>query len=155
MEHHNLISALLERYESGGVSRRQLVQALTALMTAGSAPAAESTFKGAGLNHIAVRVTDIPRTKAFYQQLLGLPLISESGSSLFLKTGDEFLTFFKNSTPGLDHFCVAIEDFNPGEVMNRLAAQGLKPRRPSGTNRIYFPDPDGLEVQLSAVGHMA
>lgn len=155
MEHHNLFSALLERYETGGLSRRQLIQALTTLAAASSAPAAESTFKGAGLNHIAVRVTDIPRTKAFYQQLLGLPPISESGSSLFLKTGNEFLTFFKNNTPGLDHFCVAIEDFKPGEVMNRLASRGLKPRRPGGTDRIYFHDPDGLEVQLSAVGHMA
>jgi len=151
-----LIAALLDRYESGHVSRRRLVQALAALAAAGApATAAESPFKGAGLNHIAVRVTDIPRTKAFYQELLGLPLISESDSSLFLKTGKEFLTFFKNSTPGLDHYCVAIEDFKPDAVMSKLTARGLKPRRPNGTDRIYFRDPDGLELQFSAVGHAA
>lgn len=31
-------------------------------------------------------------------------------------------------------------------VMDALK-QGLKPQRPSGSDRIYFPDPDGLEVQ--------
>jgi catechol 2,3-dioxygenase-like lactoylglutathione lyase family enzyme len=150
------IATLLDRYESGQVSRRQLIQTLAAVsLTASGTSAAGSTFKGAGLNHIAVRVADIPRTRAFYQELLGLPLISESASSCFLQLGGEFLTFFKNSTPGLDHYCIAIEDFSPDEVMERLAARGLSPRRPSGTNRIYFRDPDGLEVQLSAIDHRA
>ena len=39
--------------------------------------------------------------------------------------------------------------------MDQLNRQGLKPRRPSGTDRIYFPDPDEIEVQLSSVDHHA
>jgi len=71
-----LIATILDRYESGRVSRRDLIRTIAALAAAAqSAPAASSTFKGAGLNHIAVRVTDIPRTRAFYQGLLGLPII--------------------------------------------------------------------------------
>jgi catechol 2,3-dioxygenase-like lactoylglutathione lyase family enzyme len=150
------ISKLLDQYEQGNVSRRTLIRSLSALaLTQSPAPAANSTFKGVGLNHIAVRVGDIRRSREFYQRHLGLPLISESESSLFLKLGDEFLTFFKNDRPGLDHYCVAIENFKPDAVMAELNRQGLKPRRPSGTDRIYFPDPDGLEVQLSAVDHRA
>jgi catechol 2,3-dioxygenase-like lactoylglutathione lyase family enzyme len=153
---HALISTLLRRYESGHISRRHLIQALAAAASASSgASAAESTFKGVGLNHIAVRVTDIPRAKAFYQDLLGLPLISESSGSCFLKLGDEFLTLFKNQTAGLDHYCIAIENFKPDAVMEQLTRKGLKPRRASGTDRIYFHDPDGLEVQLSAADHRA
>ncbi len=153
---HDLISALLNRYESGHVSRRGLIQALAALAAAAPAvSAAEPTFKGVGLNHIAVRVTDIPRAKAFYQDLLGLPLLSESQSSCFLKLGDEFLTLFKNQNPGLDHYCIAIENFKPDAVMDQLTRKGLKPRRANGTDRIYFRDPDGLEVQLSAADHRA
>ena len=95
-----LISALLDRYESGHVSRRSLVQSLAALAAAApTAASAESPFKGVGLNHIAVRVTDIPRTKSFYQELLGLPLLSESDSSLFLKTGNEFLYLLQERHP--------------------------------------------------------
>ncbi len=48
-----------------------------------------------------------------------------------------------------------IESFKPDEVMDQLKKLGLRPRRPSGTDRIYFRDPDGLEVQLAAVGHRA
>jgi catechol 2,3-dioxygenase-like lactoylglutathione lyase family enzyme len=147
---------MLDRYESGAVSRRQLVQSLAALAVAGPAAAAsESTFKGSGLNHVALRVADIPRTKKFYQELLGLPLIRESETSCFLKLGNDFLTFFKNQPAGLDHYCIAIENFNPGAVMGELKRNGLNPRRPDGTDRIYFRDPDGLEVQLSASDHSA
>ena len=39
--------------------------------------------------------------------------------------------------------------------MSKLTARGLKPRRPNGTDRIYFNDLDGLEVQFSEVGHAA
>jgi len=69
--------------------------------------------------------------------------------------GDEFLTLLKNARPGLDHCCVAIENFKPDDVMNEPNRQGLKPRRSAGTDPIYFPDPDGLEVQLSSLDHRA
>src|SRR5512132_816785 len=151
-----IISGMLDDFERGKVSRRQLIQGLAALAAAAPpAPAAPSTFKGVGLNHIAIRVTDIRRSREFYQKHLGLPLIRESESACFLKMGDEFLTLFKNERPGLDHYCVAIDNFKPDAVMSELNRQGLKPKRPTGTDRIYFPDPDGLEVQLSSVDHRA
>ena len=151
-----IISRMLQEYERGNVSRRHLIQRLAALVLAAPpAPAAASTFKGVGLNHIAIRVADVRRSREFYEKQLGLPLIRESDTSCFLKMGDEFLTLFKNERPGLDHYCVAIEDFKPETVMSELNRQGLKPRRPSGTDRIYFADPDGLEVQLSSADHRA
>jgi catechol 2,3-dioxygenase-like lactoylglutathione lyase family enzyme len=151
-----IISEMLKEYESGRTSRRHLIRGLSALtLAAPAALAAESTFQGVGLNHIAIRVADVRRSRDFYQKHLGLPLIRESETSCFLKMGDEFLTLFKNERPGLDHYCVAIENFKPDAVMSELNRQGLKPRRPSGTDRIYFPDLDGLEVQLSSAGHRA
>ena len=56
-------------------------------------------------------------------------------------------------TPGLDHYCITIKNFKAEAVVTELKQQGLKSRRPAGTDRIYFPDPDGLEVQLSAIDH--
>ena len=150
-----MISGMLENYERGNLGRRQLIQGLAALMMTAVPAPAESTFKGVGLNHIALRVTDIRRSREFYQKHLGLPLISESATSCFLKTGEEFLALFRNERPGLDHYCIAIENFKPDAVIAELNRQGLKPRRPGGSDRIYFPDVDGLEVQLSAVDHRA
>ena len=81
-----LIERLLNRYEAGGLTRRQLVQGLTALGlgTAGGAARAQpspSTFRAVGLNHIALYVTDIPRARDFYVRHLGLEVTSESAGT--------------------------------------------------------------------------
>ncbi len=149
-----IISNMLESYELGRVSRRQLIQSLAAVATAAyTAPAYGSTFQGVGINHIAIRVTNVQRSRDFYQKHLGLPVIRESQSNCFLGLGKNFLTLFQNQNPGLDHYCLAIENFKADSVMEELKRQGLTPRRPSGSDRVYFPDPDGLVVQLSAVDH--
>lgn len=151
-----LISRLLEGYERGRVTRRQLIQGLGAIAAASYVvPADGSTFQGVALNHIAIRVTNVPRSRDFYQKHLGLPVLHESETNCFLGLGKNFLTLFQNPNPGLDHYCIAIENFKVDAVMEELKRQGLNPNRPSGTDRIYFPDPDGLTVQLSSVDHHA
>jgi len=154
MQH--IIAKILSDYDRGIVSRRQLIQALTGVVSAaGVARAANSTFQGVGLNHIAIRVTNVQRSRDFYQKHFGLPVLHEAEDNCFLGLGKNFLTLFKNEKPGLDHFCIAIENFRADAVMEELKRQGFKPRRPAGTDRVYFPDPDGLELQLSAIDHHA
>jgi len=151
-----VISDLLERYELGKVSRRQLIQSLAVLAGAAFPTSARaSTFQGVALNHIAIRAADVQRSRDFYQKHFGLPVIHESQDNCFLGLGKNFLTIFQNPVPGLDHFCIAIEHFNADGSMDELKRQGLKPNRPSGSDRIYFPDPDGLTVQISSVDHHA
>jgi hypothetical protein len=84
-----------------------------------------------------------------------MPVLHEEKANCFLGLGKNFLTLFENQKAGLDHFCIAIEDFKADAVMSELNRQGLKPRRPGGTDRIYFPDPDEIEVQVSADDHHA
>jgi catechol 2,3-dioxygenase-like lactoylglutathione lyase family enzyme len=151
-----IISNLLESYELGKVNRRQVIQGLAAVASSAYAiPADASTFQGRALNHIAIRVTNVRRSRDFYRKHLGLPVIHESQADSFLGLGKNFLTLFQNPNPGLDHFCIAIENFNADTVMEELRRQGLNPTRPSGSDRVYFPDPDGLTVQLSSVDHHA
>ena len=151
-----IISRLLESYAHGRLDRRQLIQGL-ARHRGGRicAPASGSTFQGTALNHIAIRVTDVQRSRDFYQKHFGLPVIHEAEKNCFLGLGKNFLTLFQNQAPGLDHFCIAIQDFSLDAVMEDLKRQGLKPTRPSGSDRVYFPDPDGLTVQVSSVDHHA
>jgi len=88
-----IISNMVESYESGKISRRQLIQGLAAVAAAArTIPAFGSTFQGVGLNHIAIRVTNVKRSRDFYQKLLGLPVIRESQDSCFLGLGKNFLT---------------------------------------------------------------
>ena len=103
----NLISRMMGDYESGRVSRRELVGRLGAMMAGvagvaglgGQAMAAHHeghTFEGTSLNHIALRVTDVGRSRDFYVKHLGLKVSRESANNCFLTCGDNFVALFKN-----------------------------------------------------------
>jgi lactoylglutathione lyase len=150
-----VIEQLVEAFERGGISRREMIGGLTAMVAAAGASAGgtdgtpqDSTFQAVGLNHIALHVTDIPRSRAFYIRHLGMSVMSESASSSFLRCGDNFVALFRNSTAGLAHYCYSVEGYTAGGAEEKLRAEALEPRVEG--NRIYFPDPDGLTVQLAA-----
>lgn len=149
---HDRIDHLLTAFETGTLSRRQLVAGLAALAAGaggGTAVAQESTFGATGLNHIALRVTDVARSRDFYVEHLGLEVSSESlPSNCFLDCGDHFVALFRAPSAGLAHYCYSIPDYDQQDAAKRLRAAGLEPRLAGG--RIYFDDPDGLEVQLAA-----
>ncbi len=149
-----IISRMLDSYEGGAVSRRQLIQGLAAVTLAAQAGSASaSTFQGLEINHVALRVSSVTRSRDFYQEHFGLPVVRQSSSSCFLGMGKNFLALFHNQNAGMDHFCIAIRNYQADSVVEELKRQGLNPRRPAGSNRVYFPDPDGLEVQVSAADH--
>ena len=153
------IEGILEALESGRVNRRQAASALAGLVGAlaglgtSARAAPSSTCQATGLNHIALGVPDIPRSRDFYIQHLGLTVQRDSASSCFLNCGDHFVALFRSSDPKMDHYCYAIEGYDVDDAAEKLRAEGLSPRI-SG-QRIYFDDPDGLEVQLAAEGHRA
>ena len=115
-------------------------------------PKPDSVFQAVDVNHVALRVTDVDRSREFYQNLFGVGVISLSERSCFLRFGDNFLALFQGTQGGgVDHFCFSIEDYEAGRVVAVLEQKGFKPRRTQ--NRVYFKDPHGLTVQLSAAGH--
>jgi catechol 2,3-dioxygenase-like lactoylglutathione lyase family enzyme len=147
------ISSLVRDFEQGRISRRQLVGWLAALAAGagGGRAAAEerSTFESTGLNHIALRVTDVERSRDFYVEHLGLEVSSEYlPGKAFLTCGENFVALFRGGEPGLHHYCYTIEDYDQQEAAAKLRAVDLEPSLQGG--RIYFPDPDGITVQLAA-----
>lgn len=155
---HDAIETVLDELTGGRITRRQASQRLAAALTAlaaslahGRAEGAESTFTALGLNHVALDVTDVPRSRDFYVRHLGLEVTRDGASSSFLTCGDHFVALFRSSRPGMNHYCYSIADYDVSAVSDRLRAEGLEPRV-SG-NRVYFDDPDGLEVQLAALEH--
>jgi len=152
---------MISEYERGRLTRRQLIAQLSGPLAmaggagafAGESESPTSTFRAVGLNHIALTVTDIRRSREFYVKHLGLRVEREGGSSCFLAFGNNFLALFQGERPGLNHYCYSIEDYNVDGAAERLRTQEIKPRIQGG--RIYFDDPDGLEVQLSSPDHRA
>jgi catechol 2,3-dioxygenase-like lactoylglutathione lyase family enzyme len=151
--------ALVRDFERGLLSRRQLVSRLMGLGAAlaamgraidASASQAEApTFQATGLDHVALNVKSVPKSRDFYVKHLGLKVTRDGGEeNCFLGAGNDFfLTLFRGETPGLNHYCYAIRDYNVDRAEEKLTATGLKPRKEG--NRIYFPDIDGVEVQVA------
>src|SRR5437667_9174174 len=135
----DIAETLVEDFERGLLSRRQLASrwmglgaALAVMPGAAEARQAEGgTFQATGLDHVALNVRSVPRSRDFYVKHLGLKIIRESGEdNCFLGGGDGFfLTLFKGEQPGLNHYCYAIRDYNADQAEEKLKAAGLKPRR--------------------------
>lgn len=156
----NHIDRIMDDYDRGGLTRRDLIAQLvgiTGAMALGSRTAMaqdgpKPTFVATDLNHLALRVTDVKRSSAFYQKHLGLKVASQNPNSCFLRCKDaNFVALFQNEQPGMDHYCYSIEDYNPARAVEKLEAAGIQARRTD--NRVYFDDPDGLEVQVASKSH--
>ncbi|MCP3977957.1 MAG: hypothetical protein GY716_01320 [bacterium] len=156
---HEIADRILEQVEQGKLGRRDAVARLVAVAaatfvggTAGAQPtanAAQPTFRSVGLNHIALRVADVSRSRDFYRKHLGLETLQESKHNCFLAAGkNNFVALFRSDRPGLDHYCYTVEGYRAGDVVERLGSVGLESRRVQ--NRVYFDDPDGIEVQLAS-----
>jgi catechol 2,3-dioxygenase-like lactoylglutathione lyase family enzyme len=168
--HELLAEKMIDDFEKGRISRRQLVATLAGLGAAlasgqrglaqpadeseepsagqGSAPQSGPTFQANGLDHIALDVTDVARSREFYEKHLGLRTIRGDDRALFMGADrDFFLTLFRADEPRMHHYCYSIENYNADEAVQMLADAGLRPRRTG--NRVYFPDPDGLTVQVA------
>ena len=156
------VARLVKQFEAGTISRRDLIVQLTTVTTAMAGimasaqetPSADSTFKATSLNHIALSVTDVDRSRDFYAKHLGLKVSRESpGSNCFMNFGDNFLALFRAEAAGMNHYCYSVKGYKVRDAVEKLKGEGLKPRNPGGSGRVYFDDPDGLEVQLAAESH--
>ena len=153
---HEDIEGIVEDYDRGRISRREMIaylSAFAAAMAVGSkvVGAEPSTFRANGLNHIALNTPDIAVSRDFYVEHLGLKVVREGASNCFMTCDDNFVALFRSSNSGLNHFCFSVDDYDVADAEQKLSAKGLKSRRAG--NRIYFNDPHGIEVQLAATEH--
>ena len=147
------VEALLDQFAAGRIDRREATTALAAIAwsLAASRPSHgyDSPFRATGLNHLAVRVSDVARSRDFYRETLGLSvLIDNDPGNCFLRAGEHYFGLFRSAQPGLDHFCFTVDGYDPDGAMETLESLGLEGRRRE--DRVYFDDPDGLEVQLDS-----
>jgi catechol-2,3-dioxygenase len=145
---------ILEEYRSGSIERRVAIRRLGFCFAAAFAgvPAlaesAEPTFSSTGLNHLALRVTDVARSREFYVRHFGFEVLEDNPPhNCFLGCGDNFVALFRSKTAGMDHFCVTLPEYEPAAALQRLKDAGIEAHRVE--NRVYFRDPDGLEGQVA------
>ena len=56
-------------------------------------------LKTYGLLHFSLPVTDLDRSRKFYEGVLGMKVVEQSPRMVFLQTGDDFLILAKGNEP--------------------------------------------------------
>ena len=122
-----------------------------------------------GIRHVAFRVTNLARSRAFYETLLGMKVVWEpDAENVYLSSGTDNLALHQiahgeiaayqpRTTQLLDHIGVLLE--NPGAVdhmykaiepkiasLGGAIAKAPKQHR-DGSYSFYFSDPDGNVIQ--------
>jgi len=144
------ISKLLEAYENGKMSRRDLVGGL-ALLAAGAGTAGAAGFQGNSVNHISLQVTNLQRSTDFYQRVFGCSVNKRDGNNQ-LMFGKNFLVLRPGSPAAkVDHFAIGVDNFKKESVTADLKARGVTPiDQQGGGFGFHVVDPDGYPVQISA-----
>jgi catechol 2,3-dioxygenase-like lactoylglutathione lyase family enzyme len=150
---HAVIDELVARFDQGTLSRRQLIQGLTALAAAGSAaPAAAQTtpFRSTRIDHISVQVTDMARSVEFYEKIFGLKILGEDKENEIVRMGVTRIIVSLHRKPPVgivDHFAIAVDDFDREAVTAELAKHGLLAEQNLDYG-FYVRDPEGIPVQI-------
>ena len=159
MEH--IIAKLLQNFEDGKMTRRQLIQSLALAATAASAtgavPAAAAdkyVVKTTYLNHVGYQVADYAKSRDWYADLFGMKVVLDDGKKANLAVGESLLIFHNRqspSTPIIDHICFTVADWDKdksvrGAVEAELKRRGLEVQ--SSANSLDIKDPDGYRIQL-------
>ena len=155
MEH--IIAKLLQDFERGKMTRRQLIQSLaltaTAGATVGSASAADTPVaKALSINHVSYQVADYRKTRDFYAGLFGMTVSNDDGMQCRLTCGDNILIArTRTPAPKVDHVAYTLAGWDTDKnvkpaVEAELKRRGLQIRSTEGS--FHVSDPDGFEVQM-------
>lgn len=146
------IDSLVSAFETGRLTRRQLVQGLAALVAASAsaeAAAQAPPIPAVSLNHVSLAVADPEASKRFFQKTFGMPVASTQGTGINLSLGSSFLGLYKMPNPGrVDHVCFGVDNYEVNAMAATLEAQGIKATIRKDKPEVYFTDPDGIRFQL-------
>ena len=152
------MNQLLDSYDQGRISRRGLLSALIPMLAAAPAFAADDTLTVRSLNHVTLFVSDIERSRRFYQDLFTAPVVSKQANGINIAAGSaSFVGLYKggpNSSPSINHFCLGIDGTVEG-ARALLDKHGVKSnvRDRDGVKELYFRDLDNIMVQLQNVDY--
>jgi len=160
----NVIAEMLQKFERGKITRRQLIQSLTLAATAASAMATAPAALGAAesnpmkatyLNHVGYRVADYKKTRDWYANTFGLRVVMDDGMKSALAVGESLMFFHPKQRPDqlpLDHIAFTIAGWDADKsvrpaVSAEIKRRGIEVKRETDCC-IHINDMDGYEVQL-------
>ena len=152
------------------LTRREWLQSLPLVVATAGAHAQVSAMplRVRGLHQVTLAVSDVERSLEFYQAVFGMPVQARHEKKVLLRIGEgpHFLALTEAGPgpPRIDHFGMAIEDFDADRIVSMLIEHGLSestgPEGLSGsplrvrvstrgtTTEIHMIDPNGLVLEL-------
>ncbi|WP_295132780.1 VOC family protein [uncultured Reyranella sp.] len=119
------------------------------------------TFKVERIDHVVLRVRDLPAMVRFYEGALGFheERRIDTLSLVQMRAGASLLDLIANdahvTTRNMDHLCFRIEPFDRDAIVMRLAPFGISVGETverygaEGTGpSVYFHDPEGNQIEL-------
>ena len=151
----SFIDHLVTSYERGALTRRALIQSLSAVAAAGvgATTASAASLRAGSINHTSVLVTDMARSVEFYNRVFGLKVLNEDKPNKIARLGiDKVLVSLRVEPPAgqIDHFAIGVENFNKEAVTKELQGMGLTPSE-NIQYGFYVRDPDGAVVQITGI----
>lgn len=158
MEH--IISRLLQEYERGKVTRRQLIQVLAsgaAAAAAGASIAEAAPATATYINHVSMQVADYRKTRDFYSGLFGMKVEEDNDKTECTLAFGQNTIIARNAAgrpggkAGVDHIAYTLANWDTDPKIKaamdaELKKRGLMVRVTN--NSFHVQDPDGLEVQM-------
>ncbi|MBI4488792.1 MAG: VOC family protein [Deltaproteobacteria bacterium] len=123
-----------------------------------------------GMRHIALNVKDVKRSKAFYQEILGMEVVWEPDpKNVYLSSGCDNLALHEVMSGGelpsasqhLDHLGFVVESIERvQELEEQFRAKGVRIVHPfkvhrDGSASFYCADPDGIVIQMLYEPHLS
>jgi glyoxylase I family protein len=125
------------------------------------------TFHVERIDHVVLRVRDLPGMVRFYEQALGFKVerTLERLSLVQMRAGASMLDLVKGERPAaggnMDHLCFRIEPFERSSIESRLSPLGIalgetvERYGAEGTGlSVYFNDPEGNQIELKGPSKM-
>jgi glyoxylase I family protein len=125
------------------------------------------TFHVERIDHVVLRVRDLPAMVKFYEQALGFKVerTLEHLGLVQMRAGASMLDLVQGERPqsggNMDHLCFRIEPFDRSVIEDRLSPLGIaigetfQRYGAEGTgSSVYFNDPEGNQIELKGPSKM-
>ena len=104
------------------------------------------------IDHVTLLVGNLEATAQYYEKVFGIHVDRKDPRVYYIRVGNSFLGLIEagNRTPGIDHFCFGIKDYDADQFAQKLGKLGLAA---DDHAKQTLRDPDGIKVQFGPTNY--